>query len=396
MKLSASLSLVAVLLAGQFAEADIFRLQSGGEVRGTLSPNASASPERYVIDTTSGGQVTLARTQVKAVVRQSKDEMEYDRIRSKYGDTVEDQWKLAEWCREHSLLKPRAVHLMKIIELDPNHAKARRALGYSQVKGRWMLKEEAMAEKGYVLHQGKWRLPQEVELMKAQSEQAGAEKEWMKKIKRWNSWLTGDRSTLGRQNIQAIEDPHAVPALTSHLSGSSSRNTKLLYGSVLAKIATPAAMDALVRASMSDADEEVRVFCFERIAEQQYKPAVSFYIQSLKSKNNAVINQAAVGLAYMKDSAAMGPLIDALITTHRFRLAKGDPRQVSSTFSNAPGAGGFSFGSSEKIVDAQIQNRAVLDALVQLTGQNFEYNIGAWKDWYAAQKRGNLEDARRD
>ena len=283
-----------------------------------------------------------------------------------------------------------------MIEADPNHIKARRALGYTQVKGRWLLQEQLMAENGYVRYKGAWRLPQEVELMKADAEETGAEKEWIKKIKRWNTWLSGDRAALARQNIEAIQDPHAIPALTSYLFYKSDRKAKLLYAGVLARLGTPAAMDALVSASMNDPDEEVRVFCFERLADQKYTPAVRSYVQSLRSKNNAVINQAAVGLAYMKDASAVGPLIDALITTHRYRITKGDPRQQSHSFSNAPGGGGFSFGNSEKIVDANIQNRSVLDTLVLLTNQNFEFNIGAWKDWFAVKKKAHVEDARRD
>ena len=102
MKYCAILFLLAALVSIQTAAGDIFRLQSGGEIHGALAePQKSA--EAYLIDTVAGGQISVARSQVKAVVRQSKDEAEYDRIRPKYSYSVADQWKLAEWCRERSL-----------------------------------------------------------------------------------------------------------------------------------------------------------------------------------------------------------------------------------------------------------------------------------------------------
>jgi len=38
----------------------------------------------------------------------------------------------------------------------------------------------------------------------------------------------------------------------------------------------------------------------------------------------------------------------------------------------------------------------VLDALTAITGQNFGFNQAAWRRWYAAQKKPETIDARRD
>ncbi len=99
-----------LLLVGLFtvpARAEVFELHSGGEVHGTLV-NADETPrESYVVKTHFGGQVTLPADQVKKVTHQTAAEARYDQIRSKATDTVEDQWKLAEWCRENRLLNER-------------------------------------------------------------------------------------------------------------------------------------------------------------------------------------------------------------------------------------------------------------------------------------------------
>jgi hypothetical protein len=101
----------------------------------------------------------------------------------------------------------------------------------------------------------------------------------------------------------------------------------------------------------------------------------------------------------MKDPAAVGPLIDAIVTVHTFQIQKGQPGQTSASFSKGGGGGGGGFtfgGGGVEIVKQSIQNRSVLDALVELTGVSFNYDEKAWKKWYAAQKKPASLDARRD
>jgi hypothetical protein len=125
----------ALLIACVFAApagAEVFHLHSGGTVHGELVNRDQAPRTEYVVKTSSGGEVTIPSEQVKKVTRQNPAEVKYDQIRSTYPDTVDGQWKLAEWCRQNKLLKARHAHLERVIELDPNHAEARHGLGYSQ------------------------------------------------------------------------------------------------------------------------------------------------------------------------------------------------------------------------------------------------------------------------
>ena len=100
-------------------------------------------------------------------------EIKYDQTRDNYADTVEGQWKLAEWCRENRLPKQRKTHLERVVELDPEHAAARHALGYSHIQGRWVTQAKLMTENGYVRYKGAWVLPQEIEIL----EEKGKEKQ---------------------------------------------------------------------------------------------------------------------------------------------------------------------------------------------------------------------------
>ena len=47
----------------------------------------------------------------------------------------------------------------------------------------------------------------------------------------------------------------------------------------------------------------------------------------------------------------------------------------------------MSTGGGPTIIYRTIPNQAVLDALVALTGQNFNFDKQAWKNWHAAQRK---------
>ena len=116
---------------------------------------------------------------------------------------------------------------------------------------------------------------------------------------------------------------------------------------------------------------------------------IDFYVKQLRHKDNIMVNRAAVGLGRLNATTAMRPLVDAVITTHQFKIVTGQPGQLSSTFSpNGAGGGGLSAGGGPSIVTQQIQNRDVRDALVKLSGGvDLEYNQRAWRNWLSTQKK---------
>jgi hypothetical protein len=396
--LVATLPAFLVLLSGDAQlRADIFELAGAGEVRGELLNRDEKPRSKYVIKTPHGGKLTLEAKQVKRVVRQSTQDMEYEREKLKYPDTVNGQWAIAEWCREKRMTKQRKPHLERVVELDPNHEKARRALGYVQSQGKWVTQEELKAENGYVRYRGQWRLAQDVEILERKRKAELAEKDWAQKIARWRRWLdTDEKYELGETSLLGINDGLASRPLAAQLSRESDRDLKLLFVEALCRLPEGAGLDAVLLASLDDPDDEVRIVCMERLAKANYRPAVSQYIGQLKNADNVKVNRAAAGLAHMKDTVAVGPLIDALVTTHKYKLVKGDPNQMSASFgSGAPG--GFSFGGGgTEIVNRPHANKNVLDALILLTGTNFDFDVEAWKHWFARQKRPESLDARRD
>ena len=396
-------SIIAIILGLLLApagalRADLFVLSTGGNISGELV-NRDESPRRsYVIRTPEGGQVTIHSDQIKQIIPQSAAELEYEKVRPTYPDTVQGQWELAQWCRERGLVKERKVHLERIVELDPNHLDARRALGHNNYDGVWMTLEQWKQKQGYVRYGGRWLLPQEVELAEKERSNELAAKEWMRSLSRLRGMLDqgGAKMAQAREEILEIDEPAAVPAIRAALKDEKVRAVKLLYIQALRQIGTPAAFKALVDLSLMDADEEVRLSCLDLLQEGDHPDAVSRYVAALKSKENYMVTRAAIGLRRLNDTSAIEPLINALMTTHRVKIAPANPGQMSSTF-GSDGSIGFSAGGSKGTIQTQkVWNQPVLEALIQLTGQNFDFNIAAWKRWYAAQKTSGDIDFRRD
>ena len=393
--LAASALLLLLASAAPSAQAEEFLLRSGGRIVGELL-NPDEHPRRqYVVQVAEGAKVTLDAAQVEKVLHPRADEIEYERIRPTYADTAAAQWELAQWCLEHKLKAQRETHLQRVIELDPDNVEARHALGYSQVGGKWATRDEVMIQRGYRKYKGKWMLPQEIEEVEKKRNLEGAQQEWFVKVKRWRGWLVSGRDQQvrdARENIRGITDPQAVRALAQGWHDDPDPHTRILLVAALAKIDTFDAAMALAVAAISDGVEEVRLTCLDYLQTKKRPEIVSYFVSRLNPKkwNNETINLAGVALGRMEDPSAIGPLIDAVVTTEKRVIPKaGGDGSTSTTFGNAPGrtGGGMSAGGGPTIIYVPMSNQCVLDALVALTGQNFGFDQDAWKNWFRAQRK---------
>ncbi len=399
--ITALAALMILLGAQKTAWGDVFLLHNGGRVAGELVNRDESPRKKYVVQVADGVKVTLEAGQVQKVLRPRADEAEHERIAPTYPDTAAGQWELALWCRDHRLGPQRETHLRRVIELEPDHAEARRALGYSRIDGQWTTQDELMTKRGLVKYKGQWKYPQEIELLENKRKLESAQQEWCQKVKRWRGWLGTDRHDQARQNIRTITDLVAIKALTIGLRDDRDPHARLLFVEALSKIDTPEAARALAIAAIYDEVEEVRLSCLDNLQTKPRPEVVAYFVGKLREKDNVVVNLAALGLGRMKDPSAVGPLIDALVTTHTYKISTpGGDGALSPSFGTGPGGrpvGGLSVGGGPKYIRRQIPNQTVLDALVALTRRNFNFDKQAWKYWYAAQKKlPDAIDARRD
>lgn len=378
------------------AAADDFLLAGGGRLSGQLA-NVDETPRtKYEIRLASGGVVTLAAEQVASVVRRTPEQIEYDKLRHEKPDTAEGHFELAEWCRDKKLAEERKTHLERAIELEPDHVKARAALGYNRIQGQWRTRAEHLSALGKVQYKGQWRYPQEVEIMEAKAKADLAKSTWYANLKRWRSWFGTPKQAEAIAALEGLTDPAAVPALKEYLDKEQDEDVRKYYVRGLAHIGSVPADLLLADRSLNDPSQEIRLTCLDYLDDVPQAMLVDYYIQQLRSTDNAVVNRAAVALSRFKDPRSISPLIEALVTTHKFAVTTGNS---GGSLSAAQGTGGsgISMGSSTRIVTQKLENPGVLDALVTtLEGKvNYRYDLAAWKNWYAGQKKMRLLDVRR-
>jgi hypothetical protein len=389
---------VLLLMSGAAARGDTFELVNGGRVDGRLIESTTGNSPQYVIELERGGRLTIARSDVARINSASASELEYEKLARSLPNTPDGHWKLAEWCRQRKLTEKMRQHLERVVELEPNHEKARAALGFRQKSGQWVTRDDVMAARGMVLYEGRYVTPQHVELLERQKGERASQANWANTFDRLRKWLTGrrpERIVQARSELQTIRDPGAADAIAALLRREELPELRRLWLDVAAQINHQTAVDALVNVSLNDPDAELRIQSLEHLIKSGRPGIVAPYVRALRNRDNEIVNRAAAALGQIGDADAMGHLIDALITKHTFKISDVDPDQHAYTFSPD---GAFSFGGGgPQVVTRELRNPDVLSSLVTLAnGVSFDYDQDQWRRWLAAQAKANAVDLRRD
>jgi len=392
-----------------FASADVYQLFNGGKIEGDLL-NPDESPRKTYVFRTKSGTVTLAANQVSGKVSKSADALWYDEHRGAFADDVSGQLAIAAECANRKLESQRVFHLEQVVKLDPENETARRQLGYVRLDGAWVKLDVWHRERGFVKSGGKWRLPQEVALEKAESERKDAEIQWTKQIRMWRQWIVknAERAADGIAAIRAIEDPAAATPLIELLRDKKEpAELRKMYVDVLGKMPGAAVSSALTERALADPDPLVRDKALDQLVARDDKLAaqlligvvVKFSEGTTPTEQNTLLNLAAAGLGRLKAEQATVPLINALVTRHKEAVGGGGGN-LNPTFTNDPnsGGGGLSFGSGgPKAVTRDVSNATVRDALIAIhSGVNHGFNKQAWRNWYEQMRAPVVVDLRRD
>lgn len=414
------------MLSGSIASADTIQLKNGGELRGELLPETrhpghkptDAAHRRVSIRTLTGAVVAVSRDEIEEIIHRRPLSEEYETLRRAAADTVNDQWELAEWCRSRSLSRERAVHLKRVVELDPAHAAAHRGLGHIQREGRWTTTDAMMTARGYVKYKGRYVLPQELELIEAEEHEDVAEKAWFRRIRRWEGWLDSDRADRhsdALSGLKSIRDDNAVLALSRTFRNSASEEKRLLYVDILNRIEGDKPLKPLIQQSLHDESRFVREAAVRGVRRHDVAAAVPIYLRALKNEHNAIVNRAGTALGQLGDESVVPILIEALVTRHQYQtLVPDQALSVATNGSMAPGGvplppnivGLLATGQlpqgiqvqtnapvrmKEVTVEKNESNPSVLSALKLLTGEDFGFDEAAWRNWQKAKIAGNLK-----
>ena len=405
-----AISLLVPALAGT-AAADEFYLAGGGLISGELLNTTQDPRTTYEVKTEGGLRLELSEKQVRRFVPTSDARRAYETLLPRMPDDAEGNWKMAQWCRDQGLTDEREFHLHETLRYDDNHREARLALGYTTLDGEWVQTDEWNRRHGYVYHQGKWMTPQEVEALSVAQRVDDLQSDWKPKLNRLRSVIVRNRDAQDVRNaiadVRAIKDPLAGQALARMYEEEDAPNLelraglRLLWVEALGKNSSGAAVDAVVKAAVEDESDKVREAARDALEESKDRRAVGALLAELKSKDNARVNRAAAALERIADPETLVPLMDALVTEHKFIVTYGSPGSTSATFS-PQGGSGFSAGNKTKVVTRNVSNTSVRNALVHIVADQYNLHPGiqfdeeAWKSWYADLNAPEVDSFRRD
>ena len=200
------------------AVADEILLRNGHKITGI----EREEKERIVVET-GYGTVAFPRDQVVSV---TKGETPMHAWPVRFAEVEKskeagDFTKLAAWARENGLPRYVAGLMRRAMELDPENAEARAALGYVRHKGKWVTAAELRKEQGLVQDGGRWVLPLEKELAerrRLEAEGRRLEREASQKAREESRRRAREEAELRSRIQAAIEAPVAydVPWGWSH------------------------------------------------------------------------------------------------------------------------------------------------------------------------------------
>lgn len=402
--------------AGPAARGDIFHLHSGGTVSGELLAKTEG---QYRIRTVVG-EVRLAISDVARIEPAPTPFAEYEQRKAATEDTSAGWVGFAKWCEESGLRAEARRHLELAVELDPDYAPAREALGHVRVNGMWVDGRRVIAE-----HESPVADPQPVSDEEAQ-------RMWRQRIKVIRRSLLDSslaRSVeRGRTEILAINDPRAIGPLVEGLVDGDVA-TRALMLQALKSFPQDEATELLALIALGDPSRELRTVAID-ILKTRNDPRVSAHFRAaLVHGDDMVVARAAYGLSVLGGLEAVPLLINSLTAQRKkwieLPVGYGTSYPWTDTRCGPGGCCGVSaLGASYgyypaatywyAIRDAQpgqapifvpaggaaldvknvwrprnvtVYRSEVRDALVKITGADFGFEDDRWRAWYEESRR---------
>lgn len=398
---------VGLMLGAVPAAADVVYRTNGGRIVGTI---VEAPSDTTVVTVKSRfGTFKIPRSEIERIEYGNTVAENYTEAAKKFGSTAGEQLKLALWCQDNGYRKEYQRHLEKVIELDPDHAEARRRLGFQRENGKWVTRDAALAAKGLVTYKGRTVLPQEKEILERKAQDSETQREWYRKVRIWQKYLRGgDKSRHGAATTELLEvrDPLAVKPLVEFLGERGNEEERRLLIDVLAAIDSDMGTATLIKAAVADTHADNRAAAIEVLKERKSPELLAELTRYLRDNDNKKVRTAAVALGALGDHSVVPALVEALVTTHKtvikltvadkVRAMAGVPKLRTSydpatgrivrraaSPSMTLGSGGVTYGtqSDKEIIIEEIRNAEVLEALRTLTDQSLGYDKDRWLDW---------------
>ncbi|WP_148618872.1 hypothetical protein [Mariniblastus fucicola] len=371
-------------------------LKTGRILQGKVTEGEAEKGGEFILLTTETGTVyKLDKGDiVKSVLMREKVDTDYKARLRLIKDVATDHIELAKWCEKQTRGKTRFKeqirwHYENVIRLDPEHANARKKLGYMKLAdGNWVAQAEFKTRQGYIPDR---RRDWVAGLSKVVAEKDEAyDAKLGAKRKAFNRWLSAaekgnlqpavladicDASTLDLVYQSALNAQYNVEACRVHLDA-------------IATVKTGDAVEGLAHFAIEAPNQDIREHAISLLqSEVDHVTAILYLKGGLKFSNRWHVQNAAFAIAeiastddYSRDFAML-PLADSLRTQHEERIAGAlAPGRMNTSF----GSGGTSFqtGGGPQTQVKEYRNQQSLDALRRLFEADFGFDEQAWRNWY--------------
>ncbi len=384
------------------AHADTVELSGGGHVAGEVRRASDAKPPYVVVNVDAELRVALPESRVRRIV--TGDTLaEYRRRAQIAGNDAELNYMLARWCSANHLSGQNRYHLQRAVELDPEHAYARAALGYVKDQNQWVKHSELQRSRGMVQVKGKWQLPEAVAIRQSEDDSDLAAKLWIRDVSRLRKAAlgTGDSAAQAVAELAAIEDPFAASAIAQELYDSRTgksvqpRAMREMWIKLLGRFKNLTAVRALVQAGVEETDTVIREAAMDQLLIYGAPSAIATYMPMLKSESKVDVQRAARALSYFPPDPELAlTLVESLVTEHKYVSAPSGQTQAAF---GSDGSSSFGSGGKPTVRKEYIENRGVLN-LVKMIEPNIDYgfNETKWLNHFGSKKSAYDGDLRRD
>jgi hypothetical protein len=160
------ITLIPLVIFAVSAAADELHLKDGR----ILSGRVFEENDRYtVVDRDCKHAVKKSEVQEVVRKRSFMDDFE-ERLGKLPADDAEAIFEFGRWLDENDWSSRARRAYQEVLDLDPDHRGARRALGYSLYEGEWVSPEEMNRRKGLHEFEGRWYTKHDLEELKQQIE----------------------------------------------------------------------------------------------------------------------------------------------------------------------------------------------------------------------------------
>jgi hypothetical protein len=418
---------LSIVAASPLTRGDVVVFRGGGQVQGkVIADPASKENEARVLVVLPRGKtpLSLRRDQIREIIPKAGPLDEYAARREKLEPTAAAEHELGEWCEANDLPDLAELHFEAALKHDPDFAEARAKLGHAERDGRWLTPDEQSREDG----------AEEQDREDDEARESSGSTSWTRRIRIILQGLASesvDRRREAEGQLLDLRDPEAVGPLVK-VMGAREPYLRILLAQTLGGIPGDVASRALVEMVLREPDDAVRTTLLEPLRRREGDLVPARLVRALKSRDVRVINRAAWALGNLEVFAAVPRLLDVLVTSEERMVlvpsggpayggapgalmayngiaaaymtgpvvgpgavafgATVVPNTVGFTPNGAPitlgpnGFGGNNFVGADKgpqpaLATFTSRNVEVLGALSRLTGQDFGYDVPAWRAW---------------